>query len=204
MSSVHKCINKLEVIIIGSHLRVLAIILLILIPAKGKSQETDTIPFYIQMLRITEAYSIYKIDDSVRVDTLSSWLNEPTEIFLFYVKNTDTLFFRMEQKDSIILMGLTVSIPNPGFSSVNRKDTEFFAGNITYLNWYGEGALMKEYITDSFQNRKKMYYFLHFSLPFKNMELQVYGYDANPLTKNDPLMNSIRDEAEQRPKTNEN
>lgn len=165
--------------------------LLIFISINAKSQ-TDSIPFLIEMYRITEAYSVTQTKDSVSIDTIKSFLSHDTDLFLLYVKNTDTLFFRLQQEDSIILAGLTVKIPNPGFPSVKRKDAEFFTGKFLHQDNYGKGALMKEYITDSFEERKKMYFFFHISLPYEQMELQIYGYDANPFTQNDPVINAIK------------
>lgn len=173
------------------------IFLVLQIPLSAKSQEADTLPFHIEMYRITEAYSETRVDDSVKVDTIKTFTAEETDLFLFYVKNTDTLFFRLEQKDSVILSGLTVVIPNPGFTFVEREDAKFFTGDFWYFGNSGKGAIMKEYVTNSYQRRKKMYFFFQISLPFENKEFQLYGYDTNPFTQDDPVINAIKRGAEE-------
>ena len=168
------------------------IIVLLQVALEAKSQENDSIPFYIEMYRITEAYSVIKTEDSVLVDTINTFVSTETDLFFFYIKHTDSLFFRIQQYDSVILAGLTVNIPNPGFPSVKRDDAKFYTGDIWYYEKYGKGAIMKEYITNSYQENKRMDFFFHISMPFQHQELQLYGYDANPLTQNDPLINAIK------------
>lgn len=176
----------------GSLLYLILIPILLLIPVKAKSHETDTIPYIIKMFKIVEAYSFTEKEDSVRLDTLNSFLNVETDIFFIYIKHTDTMVVRIQQKDSVILAGLTVKNQNLGLHSIQRDEVEFFTGDFWFYENSGEGAVMKEYITNSYQERKKMYYYFYISLPFQHLELQLIGFDANPFTQDDPIINAIK------------